>query len=516
VGDRRLVDQGLANLAQLRENLVRDGFTSEYTSPTYTPITLMAFEEIASLVEDDTAIEIAKKAALRVWLEIAAFYHAPSKGLAAPMSRAYTIDAAGNFHALHIVLHLVFGDQAAPSPEYYVYREPSTNYIHNDYEFTCQTVSWQIAADYCPSPAVHELLFQKRYPYNVRGTVEFAECINAVASTTKDGEITFEPLSAINWPCRSGLNRSYMTEDYGVGTGTIQWLDGAQTEPFYISCRKTEHVSSSLDRASVFVRYMINDNVVAADNYYPFFQKNTNKDDTRHEGSSFSLQKDNRVLYCSQPHRFERLGITRLRLAVVVPLAWGGAPDEVWFGAQQIHGFHESFSVEERIDLRFGRTFVALRPITCGLVQRTNAVSFTEENGFGVISIYNYDGPPRDFDELEVVTALNGFVCQVGSASETDFDTFRRQALAGRVVDYFSYQTRKVKYLERGFYLSLEYSPSSLSYKHKTVNGRREEEPQFFCSLPGIASRFPWLDEQLIVDESYGDWSQLIAERGCP
>ena len=514
IQDSRLIEQGVANLLQVRENFVRDGFSSEYTSPTYTPITLMAFEEIANLVRNENAVRIAKKAALRMWLEIAAFYHVQSRGLAAPMSRAYTTDAAGNFHMLHIVLYLLFGTAAAPSPEHYVYRDPSTNFVHNDYEFTCHTVSWQIAADYHPNEAVEELLFRKSYPYSVRGTVEFAECINAKPSITTDGEITFLPLSSINWPCRTGLNRSYMTEDYGMGTGTIQWMDGAQSEPFYITCRTGETVSSILDRTSIFARYLINTNSIAQPNTYPFFGKQTNKDDTRHEGSSFTLQKDNLVLYCTQPHRFERIGITCLRSVIVIPVKWGAAADEVWFGDRQVHAFDVSFRSEEKTVLRFGRSYVAFRPLTCGLVERETAVSFAVENGFGVISTYNYQGPRRDFEELEIVTALNGFLCQASSAAETEFGSFRKEALSGRVVDFFSYQTRKVRYLETGLQLHLEYSPSSLSYKQRTINGKREEEPQFACSLPGVSLRFPWLDEELTFDESYGDWAQLIADRG--
>lgn len=516
VQDQTLVEQGLANLLQVRENFIRDGFTSEYTSPTYSPITLMAFEEIANLVQHEQAVSIAQNAALRVWLEIAAFYHPPSLGLAAPMSRAYTIDAAGNFHALHIVLYHAFGPEVAPSPEDYVYRNPCTNFIHNDFEFTCQTVSWQIAAEYHPNEAVEDVLLNKSYPYYVAGTVEFAECINAKATAEPNGVITFEPLSSINWSCKAGLNRSYMTADYGIGTGTIQWLDGGQSEPFIFTCRKSASVRSVSDRSSIFTRYLINDNAVAKDNYYPFFDKHTNKDNTRHEGSSFTLQKDNLVLYCTQPYRFERSQIYCLRLAIVVPIQWGGGVDEIWYGSDKINSFHGDFLDEEIIYLRMGGSYIAFLPLTHGVVERQNAVSFREENGFGVISIYNYQGPARDFEELEVVRALNGFVCRASSEAETDFRAFRQHALRGRVVDYFSYQTRKVRYIDGGTQLYLEYSPSTLSYKQRTVNGKREPEPQFECSIPGVTSRFPWFDDEVEFDESYGDWSRLIADRGCP
>ncbi|MCD6519245.1 MAG: hypothetical protein J7M05_04910 [Anaerolineae bacterium] len=513
LGREDLIEEGLANLWQLREELIRNGFSSEFVSSTYTPIAIASFQEMVNLLQTPQAVELARQALRRMWLEVACFWHQPSCGFGGPQSRAYMPDSTGLPRGIHLLLYMVFGERIALSPLSYYEDAPGPGYLDAP-SFRQYHVIFYAIPDYQhPGEEIEDLLFEKKYPYRVRGSVELAEEAVFTSQLASNGQLTKKRLTSWNWPCQQALLRAYMTEDYALGTSTGWWLDGGHSELFFYSARRNMQVRSPEDKVTLFARYLLNDNTIGGENIYPFVGRQSTGHCTYQEGTVFTAQMDNLAIYACQPKRFERHAIHQLRLALAIPAETSGLPDEVWYGQHKMKGFQGAFTEVKTIYLRFGRSFVALWPLLGRVFQTPYLVRLGMENGFAVISFYNYQGPPRDFSEMEIVEAFNGFVAQAGSVAEGSFESFRQRALTGRVIDQYYLYIRRIRYIEPELQLSLEYSPHSLRYKHVAINGRNESRERFFCSQID-ETRFPWFDKALEVpDPSYGDWFERIGRR---
>lgn len=92
-----VVDRGLFNLEGLAAHFERRGLLSEYTSGTYTPITLTALMDVAELARTPEARELAAASARRVMLDLLGHWHPELGLLAGAMSRAYTTDLTATF-----------------------------------------------------------------------------------------------------------------------------------------------------------------------------------------------------------------------------------------------------------------------------------------------------------------------------------------------------------------------------------------------------------------------------------
>lgn len=515
-----LVRAGLDNLLQAREVLVTNGFTSEFCSSTYTPIAAGALQEIVNLVECREAVELARPVLARVWLEMACFWHPPTTALGGPQSRAYAPDSMGLPHHLHLLLWQVFGERAVAGDlaEYFYVGDEYTRLLpYFDTEgtpsFFQHAVVWTAMPDYDVPEGIEDLLFHKPYPFQVTGTVELGEESVFEVLRAPDNALLRRRLSQMHWPCQRAQLRAYQTEDYAVATASGWWMDGGQTDQFVFCGRRADPATDWTDRTTVYARYLINDRQMAGSHVYPFSGGRGEGKHTRQEGHAFTAQHDDLVLYGCQPKRFERQAITRLRLAVVLPAAASGLPDEVWYGDERVEGFDAAFAEERPVYLRWGRSFLALRPLIGVNLGRTHAVTFGMENGLGVISLLNYEGEARDFEEVEIVEALNGFAARAGSVSDTSFEDFRQRALAGRIVDQYYMFVRRLRYVEPGLQLALEYSPNSLQYKQVSTNSR-QEMPIRFAATGVDETRFPYFEEVVDVEGAeYADWFERIGKR---
>ena len=520
LGRAELVQAGLDNLHQARELLVTNGFSSEHTSSTYTPIAVAGIQEIVSLVRAADAVELARGILGRLWLEMACFWHAPTRTLGAPQSRAYAPDSMGLPHHLHVLLWLVFGDAAVGADlaaYYYEEREYPRLLRFFDTEGAASFFQHGVVATAVPEyevpRGIPEVLFHKRYPYHVTGTVELAEESVFAVERGPDNVLLRRRLSQRHWPCQRAQLRAYHTADYALATATGWWMDGGQSEQFFFCGRRSESGTDWGDRSTVYARYLIGERRMAGCHTYPFNGARGSGKHTRQEGHAFTAQHGDLVLYCTQPERFERRDIGRLRLAVVLPVPVAGFPDEVWYGGERVRHFEGAFAEPRCIYLRWGRSFLALRPLIPADWGRRHAVRFGLENGLGVISLINYEGPPRDFEESEIVEAFNGFVARAGSVTEGSFASFRARALSGRVIDQYYLFVRRVRYVEPGLQLALEYSPDSLRYKQVAMNGNQELPIRF--SATGVdEGRFPFFADPLPLDDPrYADWVERIGRR---
>ena len=114
--DQAAVEHGLWNLRQLRDLLSRRGTLSEYSSPTYSALSLAHLAEIEALAGSEDARELARQCVERIWAEFLGRFHPPTGILSGPYSRAYSTDSIGHVTCAGTVFWLAFGNTAILNP----------------------------------------------------------------------------------------------------------------------------------------------------------------------------------------------------------------------------------------------------------------------------------------------------------------------------------------------------------------------------------------------------------------
>lgn len=85
-----LRDYGLARLKSFAQHTSDRGGFSEYNSPTYTIVSMIALGQLKHDVKDETAKTIVEDLYLQAWADIANHFHPPTRQWAGPHSRCYS------------------------------------------------------------------------------------------------------------------------------------------------------------------------------------------------------------------------------------------------------------------------------------------------------------------------------------------------------------------------------------------------------------------------------------------
>ena len=471
------VDNARLNLEQARDLLQRCGTLSEYNSPVYTPISLLCCAEMVNYARDERCRELAAGVEERLWYDVATHFHAPSSRLAGPYSRAYRAPSSGSVTMNVDLMYHVYGDRVYINPPKDLYTLPDA-LLHHTRPSMSAGVVWIASADYHPGEEIERLIFERPYPYRTSMLVEWGEfpMINHEKNLF---------LSDTKYPCGHGLITTYMEEDYALSAAERQFLSSASSNAFSVTYRRKTDASDLADTRTVFCRYIVGDKRLDSENYYPARDQQTSREQFWDQGRCFCLQKDNTVLavYNAQPD--EREGIASLKLSVILPIHFGDV-DEIRIGGRTrvggrtLTGNTGAAEEPEPVFVRDGPVYMAFIPLRVSDHGAEAAVRVEEQNGYKLISFYNYQGPARDFDREELWTTGNGFVCKMGSNTALgraeSFDAFCQRVSDYELVDAMRSisggEVRELAYRDADVTFRLCYSPVTEAIKHATVDGR--------------------------------------------
>ncbi|MEX0682251.1 MAG: hypothetical protein WD904_06180 [Dehalococcoidia bacterium] len=113
-------EQGTERLRAWATRTLELGAPHEFNSPTYAGVDLNCLADIVCRSKSQEARDLALEMEQLVWRHIARYWHAPTRQLSGPHSRAYRRDVVGASGFLKVVLHRVLGDEAllAKTPYY--------------------------------------------------------------------------------------------------------------------------------------------------------------------------------------------------------------------------------------------------------------------------------------------------------------------------------------------------------------------------------------------------------------
>ena len=456
--------------------LSRRGLLSEYTSPTYSPISLHCMAEIGNHTSDGEIRSLALAVETRIWLDILLHYHPPTCTMAGPHSRAYTVDCVGHATDVTFVLYALLGDAMRIRPTDTIFSGrggDGQQVIHHNPPFMQAIGCFLMSADYhCPTWLVDAAL-GRPYPFEVRATTEVAAF----------GEPYPHPGLGCVYPGGAGNTVTWMTEDCAVGTTDREFATGVSTNSLHVLYRRRRPVAHQRDVGAVYTKYISNEKQPDRMNRYP-----ADRDvefSVLDEGRKFAIQSGNTAAVLYRPKLYCARDVGSLKLSVVLPSHYG-APDEVWLGGEPVFFQGEGNSVLAEsvtptdVVIRDGPVYLGLRPGSLTDHGRAVAVRVEMLNRYLLVSFYNYEGPRRGFTTEELYATCNGVAVEVRSEEEGDgVEGLRSLMLGADLDDRTDGPLRHFRYARREVSLECAYCPATEVVRHASVNGHPVPGPQF-------------------------------------
>jgi len=473
--ERDLADTATEALRDTLGLLDRRGYLSEYTSPTYSPISLLCFAEIVAFCPHDEAVQLAAECERRLWLELASHWHPPTCSLAGPHSRAYQIDLLAHFHNAHALMYLVFGEDAVPINPFthllpYYDRTQVRHHFHD--EFVQGATMWHLTTTYHPPEEAVELAWNKPSPTTVIATSEFGEFPRNWGGPYPDPET---PL--YEFPAGHTVNTTYLTDRFALGTSRREFLQGGPDTNVHLAFARNRPAKRIADLATLFP-------VLQVGRCDPTRDERLNNRGRaitlQHEGTAMSLQRP-RVTWGHGRKENEPTGpIEAIQLTLLLT-CFHDRPEELRLGERAIDGLEGESDSPVPIFLRDHGLFAAIHPLLLTNHGREAAVRTRLINGFLELALVSYEGEPRTFTDFELCGTLTGFVLSIADAEDgSSFDGFCEAEAAAEIHEHPARPSRRKTTFRRGdLELAMELSPISEGIKHATIHGRLAPEDRF-------------------------------------
>lgn len=449
------VEIGKQKLDQVCDLFRRCGAIMEYGSPVYTPLDLVVFAEMANHFTDPELREKALKCEERMWVEVVTHYHAPTGLLAGPYSRAYSADTIGHPNIINALFWRIFGEKAFLNAMNYAFEQIENEVVHISVNaLMLPNDAWIIGIPYHFPRWLEKVALEKVFPYHA----EFAvECIpaDALAYNPED-----EPYCAFGG--HRSTNTTYMTPEYSLGTAMQQYHSGSGSESFYVTYKNCEVAKKLEDVGVIYSKYIFNDKQPQQENVYAYYGK-SGKEGFRDEGRKFGIQYENTSLMVYKPLHLERKHVQSAKLTIFIP-AYFYDGFEISAGGRKVKTLPYSSVEPVTVCVKAYKSMFAFKPLVLTDFGREAAVKIEKKSSHIQISFYNYEGPEREFGDLELIYAQNGFVCTAATTEEyPDFAEFAKFADKGKISDVMEQSakmyTRRVKYQNDGVELYFIYNP---------------------------------------------------------
>ncbi|PAW78039.1 MAG: hypothetical protein B9S32_09130 [Verrucomicrobia bacterium Tous-C9LFEB] len=434
-GDTAAVEHGLWNLRQLRDLLTRRGLLSEYTSPTYLPLSIVNLTEIARHARHPEARDLAAQCVERVWADAIGHFHSPTGTMGGPYSRAYQLDSTGHFSSMGCLLWIALGDRVALRPLDELSRK-SIRLVHHHDSWISQVgvLSWIASCPLEPPAYLVQWLNGRKYPFHLLASAERG----------------FEHSGEVN-------TTFYAEEDFALGTAEGDGWSELQSEMYFLQFRRNVPLYGIEDLRTVYCRYLINDQ-----------RPGDRKEDhmLRSHGIIHTVQDGRVALVLSRPSlSLTETDLHTLKFSIILP---------------------EHFAAVEKIEVQDGHVFIQDGPVYLGLrglnatdLGRKTAVKVEQINHYRIISFFNAEGEIRRFSQEELGLTLNGFVSIVGLRAEETWGDFCERVKKTEVLDYHHNGSRTVRCKVGDTILGMSYSVALNRVRYRTINGRLAPRPEW-------------------------------------
>jgi hypothetical protein len=319
----------------------------------------------------------------------------------------------------------------------------------------------------------------------------------------ENGALVHVPGHSADFGADSAHINSYLEEDFALGTATKPLCGGGQTDLFHAMWRLRAPAKEWGDLRAVFTRYLINESQPEdASSGGLLYQ----------HGNGMAIQDDRRALALYHPNGYLHEGIHSLRLALIMQELTSPV-EEVWIGDRLLPGGDGEAQEADWVLVKDGPMLLAFYPLCGTNLGREAAIRCRQENGYRVLSFYNFQGSARDFPQHELQIIQNGFIFEAATAADyPDVPAFLADLRKAQVSDTTVLESRRARYLREGRELFLWMDPALQTIKAAVVNGEEIAYPRL--EVTGLdPTQLPWLGQPKVWHDSL-DWWERIAARG--
>jgi len=474
LGKKEWVDAGRENLYFFADMMKRRAFATEFTSPTYSAITVSMMALISDEAKDSESRKLARKLEERCLVELLTRFHAPTCMLTGPHSRAYEKDSVGWKSLIHLFYWMLYGERVQPEPHLTWYIDP---WKGSDPVGGKDKIAWNAvlhvpfitAATFHVPDWLGELGLEKRFPYRVRGTSELNVVCNGkfVNVSKKKREHWRFDLHRVRYPARAILSTTYMEEDYAVGSCTAAPGSTHHSDGFHVAYRRSKPGSAPQQRATVYSRYLVSKD-----------RKDSAAAQVQDQGRFTSIQHDNTVLMLYRPLDIgETTRAARLELSLLFPRHFG-QQRRLYIGGNRLKRWASARKGIAWVFVEDGDVVMAFHPLVDRTWHGGAAIRAKEVGNYQLLSFINYEGPKRTFSHRELCLTGNGFVAEIRSKKKGwTVKRLQKQATSSQLLDDTFMDVRSVRYAREGLELALAWDPFFEHTVYATINGGPRPEP---------------------------------------
>lgn len=436
LGSKHYAERGARRLREWFAFTDRSGAPHEFNSPTYLAVDIGRMASLAEHAADADVRLAARLAEERLWLHVAAHYHAGMAQLAGPHSRSYRDGWTGAPGYLKLMLWRVLGDDRlrASTPYYPRGREEGHSGIGE-------------AILHAP-PYGLAMLGDQRYPRETTETVDAA----------------------------AGLDiTTYMTESYALGSASRSYAVGEPLEPWpqWNSVLLHTRRSDAPGYGILFARYIVNDKGPGA----VMHESVRDAEDHWEEGRHLAAQHRNRaiVAYGLQSRlrhaTSNKLSVRMLGISDAGVLRVDG---------RSVRELPLQLAPGQPLAIDAGDAYVGIVPLAPTDMGAGAPIELRIQDGMLVLDIYNYRGPGKMFWEYRSLAGpffkgnvRNAFVLEVAERSDyPSLDAFAAHVAEARIADSAADRMeREIVYACGCGALSMRYSLRDMSVVERRVDG---------------------------------------------
>ncbi len=496
--DRKdFTDMGLFNLEGLGAHFERRGLLSEYTSATYTPISLCALLDIAECSRCAEARELAAACTNRILLDLVGHWHWDTGTTGGPMSRAYTTDVTETLSNLNAYMWYVSGHPLTIDPRDALRDDSFPGPMHHarNHAFCmAQFVELMNASHETISKEIKAFARKpKPYPYEIRGTTDWG------ASGSEGGSVGYQ-------------TRSFQRKLWWLGTAadTATGSMAGQHLLFHGVCATAPEPQDWRDRVPFWHRLIADSpdqgeevetswtkpgphkGAFGTEKKIPDTVIRSEADHVTDVGRYVTAQKGGSALVLgSVSPDLEGKEVAYLRYSVFFG-TFLRMPDEIFENNTPLARWDGEAALQSWQFLRFGDVYVGVR-LSAMVSGERAPVRRVIRHRYLRVETPLIDHSPRVLDSAFGNLADFACVFEIADKDEVgDFATFRREVMAATWELYHSFN-RNSRYVGRHGELQINDSPTRNTARFIAVDGK-VEEPAFFTATgldPKLVQLFP-------------------------
>jgi hypothetical protein len=307
---------------------------------------------------------------------------------------------------------------------------------------------------------------------------------------------------------------TYMTREYALGSAARPYVNAGHSDSVMLRNRRSEEISRVSDFRSAFTRGVFNGALPGIPNSCHTSSSRVDASYLTEEGRCATYQHENRLIASYTPKRIGHRGIESYRTDLI--FSYPAPFDLLTIDGTAVGSFPANVPADSRICICDHHTYILLIPLPPSPTIGRAPVRLTPFRDFFLVSLYNFEGPRRDFSREEVNNWRSGYFLEVWCKEDFGgWDSFLDHARDVSVEELVDGHGRRIVARSKGAEMEFHYDPFRENIISRKWCGVDEETTHLDVTAAGTRSG-PFCPETLYGSEEKGSENHSRRETGLP